>query len=108
MARLVFRTAARRAIAEIASYVADASGDRAAADRFVSQLIDHCEKLARLPGSVGRPRPELGPNYRSSVFGNYVVFFRYGHDDSPRSHVYIVHVVHSARDLSAHVIPPET
>lgn len=46
----------------------------------------------------------MNVDYRSLTFGNYVVFLRYGDDDGPRSHLYIIHVIHGARDLDAYFI----
>jgi toxin ParE1/3/4 len=100
--RLVYREAARRGIAEIAAFIEQESQDRAVAEAFVEKLTGYCEHLARLPGLLGRPRPELGPGYRSATFGNYVIFLRYSDEESPRSHLYIVHVLDGARDIDAY------
>jgi len=51
---------------------------------------------------IGRPRPELRADYRSVTFGNYVIFLRYGNDAGPRSHLYVIHILHGARDLDAY------
>jgi toxin ParE1/3/4 len=100
--RLVYRKSARRDIAEIAAFIEKESQDRTVAKAFVDKLIGYCEHLAQLPGLLGRPRPELGPGYRSTTFGNYVIFLRYADKDSPRSHLYIVHILHGSRDLDAY------
>ena len=100
MSRLVYRAAARRAIAEIAAYIERES--RTVADEFIDKLTDYCERLARLPSMMGRPRPELGHDVRSATFGNYVIFLRYADEDGPRSHLYVTHVVHGARDIDAY------
>jgi toxin ParE1/3/4 len=100
--RLVYRAAAQRDIAEIAAYIERESQDRGVAEAFIEKLTAYCERLARLPGLLGRPRPELGRDYRSTTFGNYVIFFRYADEGSPRSHLYVVHVVHGARDIDAY------
>jgi toxin ParE1/3/4 len=84
--RLVYRAAAQRDIAEIAAYIERESQDRGVAEAFIEKLTAYCERLARLPGLLGRPRPELGRDYRSTTFGNYVIFFRYADEGSPRSH----------------------
>jgi toxin ParE1/3/4 len=102
VARLVYRAAARRAIAEIAAYIERESRSRAVADEFIDKLTDYCERLAKLPGMMGRPRPELGCDVRSTTFGNYVIFLRYADEDGPRSHLYVTHVVHGARDMDAY------
>ena len=72
------------------------------ADAFIAKLTDYCERIAKLPGLMGRARPELGSDYRSTTFGNYLIFLRYTDEDLPRSHLYITHVVHGARDLDAY------
>ena len=100
MSRLVYRAAARRAIAEIAAYIERES--RTVADEFIDKLTDYCERLARLPGMMGRPRPELGHDVRSATFGNYVIFLRYADEGGPRSHLYVTHVVHGARDIDTY------
>ena len=99
MPRLVFLAAARREIAEIAAFIERESNSRAVAESFVERLTGYCEHLADLPGLMGRPRPELGRDYRSVVFGNYVAFVRYADEEGPRSHLYIVH---GARDIDAY------
>jgi plasmid stabilization system protein ParE len=100
--RLVYRKTARHDIAEIAAFIEQESQDRTVAEAFVNKLLRYCEHLARLPGLLGRPRPELGSGYRSTTFGSYVIFLRYADKDSSRSHLYIVHVVHGSRDMDAY------
>jgi plasmid stabilization system protein ParE len=100
--RLVWRTAARRDLADIAAHIEGESGSRDVADRFVDKIIEYCEHLAALPGLMGRPRPELRRHYRSTTFGNYVVFLRYADEDGPHSHLYVVNVIHGARDIDAY------
>lgn len=101
MPSLVYRSAALRDLADIAAYVERESGSRAAADTFIENLSNFCEHLAGLPGLMGRPRPDLHPRYRSVTYGRYVIFLRYADADGPRSHLYVVHVVHGARDMQA-------
>jgi len=98
--RLVYRAAARRALAEIAAYIERESQSRAVAGAFVDKLTGYCEQLAALPGLMGRQRPELG-HYRSTTFGSYVIFLRYADEDGPRSHLYVVHILHGSRDMDA-------
>jgi toxin ParE1/3/4 len=104
---LVYLAAARRDIAEIAAYIERESTSRAVAETFIDKLTDYCEQLAKLPGLLGRARPEFGRDYRSITFGSYVIFLRYADEDGPRSHLYIVHVVHGARDLDAYFVQHE-
>lgn len=102
MPRLVYRTAALRDLADIAAYIEREAQSRTAADNFVEKITDYCEHLAGLPGLMGRPRPELRAGYRSVTFGNYVIFLRYADEAGPRSHLYVVNVIHGARDLDAY------
>jgi toxin ParE1/3/4 len=102
VSRLIYRKAARRDLAEIAAFIERESQDRAVAKAFVNKLFRYCEHLAELPGLMGRPRPELGLGYRSTTFGSYIIFLRYADKDSPRSHLYIVHVLHGSRDIDAY------
>jgi len=36
------------------------------------------------------------------AFGNYVIIFRYADETDVRSHLYVVAVVHGARDIDAY------
>ena len=102
MPKLVFRSAARKDLAGIARYVAR-ENSREAADAFMDKIGAHCLRLASLPGRLGRPRPELGKDYRSTPFGNYMIFFRYADVDGPRSHLYIMGIVQASRDIEAYL-----
>ena len=62
MPRLVYRAAARRAIAEIAAYIERESKSRAIADDFINNLTDYCEHIAKLPGQMGA----RGPNFAAT------------------------------------------
>jgi plasmid stabilization system protein ParE len=88
-------------LAEIAAHIARESGNRAVAENFIERLLSYCERLASLLGLLGRPRPELGLDYRSVPFGNYVIFLRYADEPGPRSHLYVVHIIHGGRDVEA-------
>jgi toxin ParE1/3/4 len=113
--RLIYRAAPRRAIAEIAAHIERESKSRAIADDFHRQAdgnyviflryaTDYRESMARLPGQMGRPRPELGRDVRSTTYGNYVIFLRYADEDAPRSHLYVTRIVHGARDMDAYFL----
>jgi plasmid stabilization system protein ParE len=67
--RLVYREAARRNIAEIAAFIEQESQDRAVAETFVDKLAI-VSILSGFLVYLGCPRPELGPGYRSTTFGN--------------------------------------
>ena len=108
MPRLIYRTAALRDLAGIAAFIERESGSRDAAEAFINRLSDYCEKLATLPGLMGRERNELRAGIRSTTFGNYVIFMRYLDQTSPRSHPAIVNVIHGACDMDAYfAVHPE-
>jgi toxin ParE1/3/4 len=78
--RLVYLASARRDFADILEYITRESGSLAIGRGFVDLLRMQCRKLASLPGTLGRPRPELRPDIRSFPFKGYVIFFRYEGD----------------------------
>jgi len=65
------------------------------ADRFVQRLIAATEPLARFP-KMGRVVPEGDGRQREVAFDPYRIIYRIEDDE-----IYIVTVVHSARDLAA-------
>jgi len=75
--RLVYLAAAEHDLVSILEYITRESGSVAIGAAFTDRLQAQCAKLAALPGALGRARPELRPDIRSSAFGNYVIFFRY-------------------------------
>lgn len=104
MPQLVFRTAALRDMAEIASYIERESGSRQTADVYIGKLIAYCERLSRYSTMIGRTRAEIRADYRSTIYGNYVIFLRYADEAGPKSHLYIGNIVHGSRDLDAYFI----
>lgn len=96
MARLRYTAAAQDDLDSIAVYIAEQSGSRVIAERFTGELRGKCRDLARLPGRLGRPRPELIADLRSFAYKNYLIFFRYTGET-----VEIVNVVESHRDIEA-------
>lgn len=102
MYRLNFTDDALEDIASIAEYIASQSGVAEVAERFVQRIVDRCEHLASLPGTMGRARPELGVDFRSSVFGNHVIFFRY------TAEVFdVVRILEGHRDIDGVFNPPD-
>ncbi len=97
MRRLRILDSARRDLAQIYTYIEQRSANTAVAERFVRQLNEQCRRLARLPGTLGRARPELRPDLRSAPFKGYVVFFRYIDDDI----LEVVHIVEGHRDIGS-------
>lgn len=80
-------------LTEIALYIAADSPD--AAYRFLDRMEARLTMLAREP-ELGELRPELAPELRSFVVGNYVVFYKPETDG-----IVVARVVHSARDVDS-------
>ena len=97
MRRLRILNSARRDIAHIYAYIEERSGDATIAERFARQLNEQCRRLAQLPGTLGRARPELRPDIRSAPFKSYIIFFRYVGADVFE----VVRIIEGHRDLDA-------
>lgn len=97
MRRLRFRRAAQRDLVSILDYITRRSASLTVGRRFVQQLRKHCAKLASLPGTLGRARPELHPDVRSSVYKGYVIFFRYRNGT-----LEIINILEGHRDIDDH------
>jgi len=95
--QLVYLAAARRDFADILEYITRQSGSLTIGRGFVDLLRMQCRKLASLPGTLGRPRPELGPDIRSFPFKGCVIFFRYNGDRFE-----VVSVLEGHRDIAAY------
>ena len=94
--RLVYGDAALQDLASILRRIASESGSASLGRRFVAEIEARCARLASLPGTLGRARPELRADIRSIAFKSYVIFFRY-HNDV----VEIVDILHGHRDIDA-------
>jgi len=93
--RLTYNASARRNLAEIQAYIWQQSSNRTTGETFANSLRRQCRKLASLPGTLGRPRPDIAHDLRSFPFKGYIIFFRYlpdtfevvnileGHRDQP-------------------------
>lgn len=64
-----------------------------AADRLVDRIIARCQTLADHP-RLGPARPQIAPDARMLVVGDYLVLYRLAAGD-----VEIVRIVHGARRL---------
>lgn len=91
------RDEAREQLEDIWLYIA--RDDDAAADRFLDRVEAALFDLADRP-MMGRARPELGPELRSLVVGNYVLFYRPQPDG-----ILLVAVVHGSRDIGPEDFP---
>ncbi len=96
MRRLVYLASARRDLVAILVYLTRESGSPAIGRGFVDALRQQCRKLASLPGTLGRARPELRPDIRSFACKGYVIFFRYDGDV-----LEVVNVLEGHRDIDA-------
>ena len=84
---------AEQDLREAWSYVADdASVERA--DRLIDTIFDRLDLLAEYP-RMGRRRPEFGPDVRSFVVENHVIYYREEGD------LLIARVLHGSRDQVA-------
>ena len=77
MRRLVYLTSAVQDFRDILRYITTESGSRVLGRNFVDKLQAQCRRLATLPGTLGRARPEIRSDIRSFPFRGYVIFFRY-------------------------------
>jgi toxin ParE1/3/4 len=95
MRRFVLGLAAARDLNETLKYVAAQADDPRYGYAIADALLSQCEKLATLPGTIGRPRPQLRGDLRSFPFRGYVIFFRYPDDET----LEIVNVLSAKRDI---------
>jgi toxin ParE1/3/4 len=63
----------------------------------VERLRAQCHKLAALPGTIGRARPQLRADIRSVPYKDYVIFFRYVADRFE-----IVNILEGHRDVDGY------
>lgn len=97
MRRLVLLASAVADLTAILNYITRDSGSRATGRAFIEALRARCRKLAALPGTLGRARPELRPDIRSTPFRGYVIFFRYVED-----RLEVVNILEGHRDVVAY------
>jgi len=95
--RATFLASVRADFLAILTYIAEESGSVAIGEAFVRQLRAQCHKLAGINGTIGRARPELRPDIRSSPYKSYVIFFRYVADRFE-----VVNIIERHRDIEAY------
>lgn len=100
MRRAIFLASVRADLIAVQTYIARESGSRSVARTFAARLRERCHELAALPGLIGRARPELGPNIRSSAFKGYVIFFRYRNEQ-----LEVVNILEGHRDIDGYFEP---
>ena len=96
MRRALFLASVERDLRSIFIYIAETSDSITVGREFVRQIRNHCHKLASLPGTLGRERPELLPGIRSIAYRNYVIFFRYSD-----GRFEVVDILEGHRDIEA-------
>jgi len=95
--RLSYLDSAKEDLVHILRYITTQSGSLALGQDFVSAIRQKCRHLADLPGTMGRPRPELREDIRSFAFRGYVIFFRYVGDRFE-----VVNILEGHRDIDAY------
>jgi toxin ParE1/3/4 len=93
MSEIILDREAQADLIEIWRYIA--SDNPIAADRMLDRIWDGFRVVARFPHG-GTARPELAPQLRCYLVGNYVIFFR-----PAKSGVEIARVLHGARDVDS-------
>lgn len=99
MRRLKYLAAAQRDLVEILTFITQQSGSLDTGRRFVARLRGQCRRLAELPGTLGRARPELRQDIRSFPCQGYLIFFRY-QDDA----LEIISILEGHRDIENHFL----
>jgi len=97
--RLVLLDSALANLVEIARYISKKSKNRAIGQRVANDLWSKCMQLAALPGTLGRPRPEIRSDLRSFPYKGYIIFFRYLPDTFE-----VVNILEGHRDLPTYFI----
>lgn len=97
MRRLDLLDTALADLISIARYISKTSRNRAIGRRFADELRGKCGQLASLPGTLGRPRPEIRPDLRSFPYKGYIIFFRYLPEVFE-----VVNILEGHRDIAAY------
>ena len=92
MRQVVFSPKARADLDDVWLHVAMAAPT--AADRLIDRLLERCQSLAVHP-ELGPARPEITPDARMLVEGDYLILYRVRPDG-----VDLVRIVHGARKLA--------
>jgi len=95
--RVKFTDTAKSDLREIAFYIADSSGDKNIAIRFVRELKEKCKILEQFPESGSLPKDRIlkSAGYRFLVHKDYLIFYFYNAEETT---VYIMSVFHEKKD----------
>ena len=91
MPQVVLTPQAEGSRIEIWLYIAE--DNPAAADRLISTIDEKCRLIATQP-LMGRVRPDLAPDVRSFLVGDYVIIYRPADDG-----IELLLAVHGSRDI---------
>ncbi len=94
MYELRYLEQAKTDLLRIKRYIARESGSNELALKYTEKLRQQCRKIADLPGTMGRARPELMEGVRSFPHDNYVILFRYSD-----SVLEIISIIEGHRDI---------
>lgn len=92
-----FTDTAKADLREIALYIAEQSGDKNIAIRFVGELRDKCKILEQFPesGAIPKDRVLKSNGYRFLVHKDYLIFYLYNDKENA---AYIMAIFNSKRD----------
>lgn len=95
--RIKITATAKEDLREIALYIAEQSGDKAFAARFVGELREKCKILEQFPESGSHPKDRvlISSGYRFLVHKNYLIFYLYEKEENA---VYIMAFFNAKRD----------
>lgn len=93
MPRIVRTPRAKGDALAISRCIAEQSGSRLVALRFLDKIDAKLKFLAQHP-LAGETRPELAADIRSFPVGNYVIFYRSSDDG-----IDVLRILHGARDI---------
>ena len=97
--RIKLTVTAKNDLRSIALYIAEHSGDKNIAARFVRELQETCKILEQFPecGSIPEDRVLMSAGYRFLVHKEYLIFYFY---EKSENTAYILAVFHAKRDYT--------
>lgn len=95
--QVVFTETAKHDLREIAVHLAELSGSRDLAVRFVRELREQTAILARFPESGAFPQDRMlkSSGFRFLTHKDYLLFYRY---EKAENRVYLMAIFHGRRD----------